>query len=68
MEAKRINKAKKSNRRCVNCVHWNRRTEAGRYDICPVAGGKRIHYWNCCEHFAWAADKLYIDKQEMQKK
>ena len=43
MAVRKIDKSKKSNRRCDNCVHWNQRTEAGTYDICHTAEGKRVH-------------------------
>ena len=62
MATRKIDKSKKANRRCDNCAHWGQRTEAGRYDICHEAGGKQIHYWNCCGHFAWNPEKLYKEE------
>lgn len=74
---KPIDKSKKSNRRCVNCVHWKEcssykdspykpKFRFGKYGeritpekICPVAGGKEINYWNCCQHFEWDPEKPY---------
>ena len=66
MAVRKIDKSKKSNRRCDNCVHWKKRTEAGIYDICHTAGGKRVHYWNCCGHFAWNPDKPYTDQENKE--
>lgn len=69
---KPIDRTKKSNRRCWNCVHYQNRkpnpTHVGRpgwhtgpEDICPIADNKLIDYWNCCRLFAWNPAKQYTE-------
>lgn len=65
MKSHPIDKTKRSNRRCVNCQHYHKRTErtirfyGDKLFHCPVAD-KDIDYWNCCKYFQWAAGKDYV--------
>lgn len=70
MQAKPIDKTKKSNRRCVNCMHYPNRQpnpthigrpgwNSGAQYVCPEADNKPINYWNCCSKFEWNKDKIY---------
>lgn len=72
MKMRPIDKSKKSNRRCVNCVHWGDKAEKGinqRWEklyFCNVPkNGKKIDYWNCCSCFEWNPNKNYV-KEEKQ--
>lgn len=60
-----IDKSKKSNRRCVNCINWPncRRLPLKHYNDkfyhCDV-GDRDMDYWNCCQHFQWNPTKTYV--------
>lgn len=63
----KINRSKKSNRRCWNCEHWDkaRLVRDGpllqdRRFHCDVADHD-INYWNCCAYFKWNPEKEYKD-------
>lgn len=62
-----IDKTKKSNHRCINCIHWAEKrpyhavTCFDPQFYCPV-GKRDMDYWNCCKQFEWNPNKLY--KQE----
>ena len=76
-DVKPIDRAKKSNRRCVNCANYGKRILTKRngekitadeahdneYSVgtCPTAGGKTINYWNCCKCFRWNPEKTYTE-------
>ncbi len=61
-----IDRTKKSNRRCINCIHWKNRDQRAisKYSDKPFhcgAAGKDIEYWNCCDYFQWEPSKTYIN-------
>lgn len=68
MKTKPIDRSKKSNRRCWNCLHYKdceqkiiRMPNGDSYEaICHTAGGKLINYWNSCKHFQWNPEKNYL--------
>lgn len=59
-----INKSKPSNKRCINCAHWEKakKVPRQRWDTrerhCEVAGHD-VDYWNRCALFRWNPGKLY---------
>lgn len=70
MEVHKIDRSKKSNRRCANCKHWTgvyTKLPVGQWSwqtqtgvMCPVVN-KQKQYWNCCKNFEWNPDKEYIN-------
>ena len=62
-----IDRSKRSNRRCVNCIHYEK-AEPRPFNIndpaaklCKEAAGgpKKVDYWNCCKNFQWNPNKPY---------
>lgn len=65
-EIRPIDRTKKVNRRCINCIHWKERSKKhlnnclDKCFYCDV-GAKDLEYWNCCSHFEWDPGKVYIN-------
>lgn len=63
MTSRPIDKKKPANHRCVNCVHWPKRTcypiMCGKREARCEVGDRDIDYWNCCPRFEWNPRKTY---------
>lgn len=60
MQTKPIDKTKKSNRRCQNCVHYD-----GVWSWCNYGAiTHRTNYWNRCERFEWSTQKQYKEDEK----
>lgn len=72
MNRKPIDKTKRSNRRCVNCIHYKKCQKQpilsywDRSLFCPVSG-KRIEYWNVCKNFKWNPEKEYLTQRTKEE-
>lgn len=72
MNRKPIDKTKRSNRRCVNCIHYKNRQEVpvrSYWDkslFCPESG-ERIEYWNVCKKFEWNPEKEYLTQETKEE-
>lgn len=72
MNAKPVDRTKKSNRYCQHCAHFSEKVtnpvsngrpgwNTGKPHLCPAAYNKPIAYWNCCKRFQWDPTAQYTE-------